>query len=79
MPLNLTPQQLLAVQYKAGGETRAQVARRLGVSRQAVKKLWARARVRALADMDERRRRKFVAALGMSAKPETVRPTSLSA
>lgn len=79
MPLNLTKTQLLAVRMKANGMTRAEVAAELGVSKQAVKKLWARARARALAAMPESRRRCYVAAGQVSAKPKSVRPHSLSA
>jgi hypothetical protein len=77
--LNLTPTQRLAVELKAQGETRAKIAARLGVTKQAVKKLWARARARALADMPESRRRHFVAAARVSAKPKSVRARSLTA
>lgn len=76
--LDLTPTQRRAARLKALGMTRAEVAERMGVTQQAVKKLWARARARALADMPEARRRHYVAAAEVSAKPRSVRARSLS-
>jgi DNA-binding CsgD family transcriptional regulator len=42
----LTPAQLSAVACKRDGQTRAEIARTLGVTPQAIKKLWSRARKR---------------------------------
>lgn len=78
MRLDLTSDQLYAVKLKAEGKTRAEVAAEMGTSKQAVKKLWARARARALADMPDWRRQMFVAASDVSARPRSVRARSLA-
>ena len=73
---NLTPKQRRAVECLADGLSRADAARKLGVSRKRVANLWNEARARLLAAMPEADR---IATKMMQRPPRRVRAMQLSA
>jgi DNA-directed RNA polymerase specialized sigma24 family protein len=76
MSFTITPKQRVAIDAKSAGMTRADIAAQLRVTKQAVKKLWARARKSARKQLPPELREFYDQ--GVYQNPQTVKAVQLS-